>query len=159
MSVLYYILYLTVALGIIIKAYLLVKRYPSLPLSSYLYFLIIYTILGFLKLILTYIAPQIFKMTSMKVLVNLHVLLLFLIFPLIPMGVYFFIQFVISFLNLELPQKVKRGYIIFWVVMCAGFAAAVNVSIEIKDVSYANFVFMLSVLASLLFLTLSALRT
>jgi len=97
-AILLYALSLSIGMSTIILSFRLVRTYRVLYLSNYLYFLITYNILGFLKLLLTYLAPKLFDGLSMETLQNIHILLLFFVYPLVAIAIYFFIKFITGFL-------------------------------------------------------------
>ena len=158
LSVLLYVLCLSVGMGTIILSYRMVKIHRVSYLSHYLYFLITYNILGFLKLLLTYLAPKLFEGLSMETLFSIHRLLLFFVFPLVPICIYFFIKFIAGFLDRDLPGVFKKGYILFWAIMCLGFAMGIKFLLEAKDAKLINIIYLLSLVAIIIILTLTFIK-
>ncbi|NIM12388.1 MAG: hypothetical protein GTO45_09760 [Candidatus Aminicenantes bacterium] len=158
LSILLYILCLSVGMGTIILSYRMVKTYRVSYLSHYLYFLITYNILGFLKLLLTYLAPKLFDGLSLETLCSIHQLLLFFVFPLVPICIYFFVKFITGFLDRDLPGVFKKGYILFWAIMCLGFAMGIKFLMETKDAKLINIIYLLSLVAIIIILTLTFIK-
>lgn len=156
--ILLYVLSLSVGMSTIILAYRMTRTYRVMYLSNYLYFLITYNILGFLKLILTYLAPKLFDGLSTETLHSIHILLLFFVFPLVPIAIYFFIKFITGFLDKDIPGLFKKGYILFWTLMCLGYAVGIKFLLEAKNTKLISIIYLISLMAILIILSLTFIR-
>jgi len=153
-SIVLYIFSLSFGIGTIFISFKISKSYRVGYLSHYLYLLICFNILAFLKLILTYFAPRLVGKPFNETIENLHILLLFLIFPIIPMCIYFFVKFVFGFFERELSKIMTRGYVLFWIIMCAGFAIGIRLKLEKMNMKLLRLMFLVYLLAVLIFLIL-----
>jgi DNA-binding CsgD family transcriptional regulator len=142
----------------IILSFRLVRTYRVLYLSNYLYFIITYNILGFLKLMLTYLAPKLFDGLSMETLQNIHILLLFFVYPLVAIAIYFFIKFITGFLDMDIPGLFKKAYILFWILMCLGYAVGIKFLLEANNPKLISIIYLISLMAILIILSLTFIR-
>lgn len=153
-SIVLYIFSLLFGIGTIFIAYKLSKIYRVGYLSHYLHFIICFNILAFLKLILTYIAPRLVGKPFSETIEILHILLLFLIVPLVPMCIYFFIRFMFAFFEKALSKIFTRGYALFWIIMCMGFAVGIKLKSERMNTTLMQLIFLVYFLAVACFLIL-----
>ena len=158
-SIVLYFLSLALGAGTVLTAFKLTKTYRSGYLTAYLHFLICFNILAFLKLILTYFAPRLVGATFNETIADLHTLLLFLIFPLIPMCIYFFNKFVFGFFGNQISKPVKVAYLLFWLAVCTGFVVGIKLKLERVNPEFLKLTFLVYLAAVILFLTLSLIRS
>jgi DNA-binding CsgD family transcriptional regulator len=94
----------------------------------------------------------------METLWSLHILLLFFVFPLVAIAIYFFIRFITGFLDKDIPGLFKKAYIIFWTLMCLGYAVGIKFLLEAKNPKLINFIYLISLMAIIIILSLTFIR-
>ena len=115
----------------IFLSYRLAKRYPLQYLGSYLYFLVVFYLLAFIKLLLTYLAPDLLGDRFGELFHSIHLLLLFLVFPLIPVCIYFFLSFISGFLGRAPSRLFKVTFALFWALV--GFGIVVGMKFHLEN--------------------------
>jgi DNA-binding CsgD family transcriptional regulator len=124
-------------------------------LSHYFHFLITFNILAFLKLILTYLAPRLFGATSSDTfddLHRIHTLILYFVFPLAAFCIYFFIKFAAGFFEKKLPGVLIKGYVLFWAIMCVGYALGIQFLLEEGNAKLLIIIYIITVTATIIIL-------
>jgi DNA-binding CsgD family transcriptional regulator len=94
----------------------------------------------------------------METLWHIHILLLFFVFPLVPTAIYFFIKFITGFLDKDIPGLFKKGYILFWTLMCLGYAVGTKFLLETKNPKPLGIIYLISLIAILIILSLTFIK-
>ncbi len=107
-----YIFSLVVGLGTIFIALQLHKKYQTSSLSIYLYYLIAFTISGFINLTGRFLAFSILKSSTPDSRMTVNLMFGFMIFPFMLAALYFFINLMWELCDKKLSRLVNRGYLV-----------------------------------------------
>ena len=150
-SIIIYFFSLFSATATIFLSYRLARKYPLRYLGSYLYFQVSFYILAFIKLLLTYLAPDLFSDNSIEL--NIHILMLFFIFPLIPVCIYFFLDFITGFLEKKLSRFFIKTYVLFWVLIDFGIVVGMKFYLDNTGIALlriTSLIYLMAVIALLI---------
>jgi DNA-binding CsgD family transcriptional regulator len=108
----------------------LVKTYRLYFLSSYSGYLVTLNIIALLNLVVGYIATELLKSLSPPDLRTVYILFGLVAFPILAMTFYFFLAFIAGILDRELSLPFRISYIVFWVILFAGFLVRIQLSLQ-----------------------------
>ncbi|NIO28639.1 MAG: hypothetical protein GTO29_08810 [Candidatus Latescibacteria bacterium] len=113
-SPLLYLFTVGIALATLYLCFLLHRRFQLLFLLNYLYFISTFFVAGFIDLIGRYLAFRLLSGQPAETIMLLNHIFVFLVFPFIPLAIYFFCSFLAGFLQKKIPPYLTRGYVAFW---------------------------------------------
>ena len=103
-----------IALATVAICFRLHRRFPLRFLLDYLYYLSAFLLAGFIDRIGRYLASSLLGGRPPETILILDHLFVFLVFPFIPLAIYFFISFVMGFLDRKTPASWIRVGAAFW---------------------------------------------
>jgi len=116
-SVVFYIIALFIGFLTVYLAYRLNRTYRLGYLSSYLYFLIAFNVMGFLNHIGRYLGVSLLMDSPEETLILVRYLFAFLAFPFVALSIYLFIAFANDLISTKIPSLFNRLYGIFWGIL------------------------------------------
>jgi DNA-binding CsgD family transcriptional regulator len=112
-------LYILSAISVIVTlyvCYLLYRRFQLLYLLNYLYFISAFFVAGFIDIVGRHLAAVLLSSQETHPVMLLNHIFVFLVFPFIPLAIYFFISFMTGFLAKKLHSYFRYIYGAFWVL-------------------------------------------
>ena len=115
-SLLIYLFSIGIALAILYSSFYLYRKFLIRSLLRFLYFLSAYFVSGFIGLIGRYLATGLFSGQSAEAIALLDHILIFLLFPFIPLAIYFFILHIRDFAGKNISKLGTSLFLAFWSV-------------------------------------------
>jgi len=160
-----YIFSLVIGLGTIFIALEIYKKYQVGYLSIYLYYLISFTISGFINLIGRFLAFSILASGTPDSRMTINLMFGFLVFPFMLAALYFFINLMSELCGKRLSRIIKRGYLILssllillLIVLTKNYLDTQELGLTTKVMSAINFGVICAYVASSLLCFLMAMR-
>lgn len=116
-SVAFYIITLFIGFLTVYLAYKLNKKYPLGYLTSYLYFLISFNLMGFLNHLGRYLGLNLLMESPEETLLLVRYLFAFLAFPFVALSIYLFFAFANDLIGAKLSSFFNRLFGIFWGIL------------------------------------------
>ena len=116
-SVVFYIIALFIGFLTVYLAYKLNKTYPLGYLSSYLYFLIAFNVMGFLNHIGRYLGVSLLIDSPEETLILVRYLFAFLAFPFVALSIYLFFAFANDVIGVKVSTLFNRLFGVFWGIL------------------------------------------
>lgn len=116
-SVVFYIIALCIGFLTVYLAHRLNKTYPLGYLSSYLYFLIAFNVMGFLNHIGHYLGVNLLMESPEETLLLVRYLFAFLAFPFVALSIYLFFAFANDLIGAKVSSLFNRLFGIFWGIL------------------------------------------
>jgi DNA-binding CsgD family transcriptional regulator len=116
-SVVFYIIALFIGFLTVYLAHRLNKTYPLGYLTSYLYFLIAFNIMGFLNHIGRYLGVSLLKESPEETLFLVRFLFAFLAFPFVALSIYLFFMFANDLTGVKTSSLFIRLFGVFWGIL------------------------------------------
>jgi len=114
LPLLLYLFSVSIALTSLYLCFLLHRRFQFRFLLNYLYFLAAFFVAGFIDLIGRYLTLSLLSGKPAETIMLLNHILVFLMFPFIPLAIYLFISFIKDFLQKKISPIWFRIYAAFW---------------------------------------------
>jgi len=117
MNVISLSLYMLSVISVIVTLYIsygLYRKYQLLYLLHYLYFISAFFVAGFIDIVGRHLAAVLLSSQEAHAVMLLNHIFVFLVFPFIPLAIYFFISFMTGFLAKKLHSYFRYIYGAFW---------------------------------------------
>ncbi|MGD9344572.1 MAG: helix-turn-helix transcriptional regulator [Candidatus Aminicenantes bacterium] len=113
-SMIFYTIALFIGFLTVYLAYRLNRTYRLSYLTSYLYFLIAFNIMGFLNHLGRYLGASLFRNSPEETLVSVRYLFAFLAFPFVAFSIYLFFTFANDLIGSRVSTLFNRLFGLFW---------------------------------------------